>query len=181
MARLVVGVALLLALAGCGGDPKADPSPSQSVTTPASTTPSPPVMPEAAKANTKAGAVAFVKYYIELINHAQATGDTQPLKDVEDPGCTSCTRARGALDKIYEAGGSISGGALSFRYGSIAPSPRFKGWLVSGTLRFAPQSVIAKAGNAAKDFSGGSAPVNAFVSRHNESHQWRVMDWTRGS
>jgi hypothetical protein len=63
MGRAVLGaVALLLALAGCGGDPEADPSPSPStpVTSPVSTTPSAPAMAGVAKADTKAGALAFV-------------------------------------------------------------------------------------------------------------------------
>src|SRR4051794_697515 len=110
MPRVLVGaVVLLLALAGCGGDPKADPSPSPSVpsASPVSTTPAPPALPEAAKANTKAGAIAFVKYYVQLINHAQATGDVAALAAVEDPGCSSCASGRRLLKKIYESGGHI--------------------------------------------------------------------------
>jgi len=86
MRRFVVGAALVLLVAGCGGDPKADPSPSTSPAPSISSTPtpSPPTLPDAAKANTKAGAIAFVKYYVELVNHAQATGDVGKLQSVED-------------------------------------------------------------------------------------------------
>ncbi len=74
MRRVAVGAALVLALAGCGGDPKADPPPSTTptptVSPSPSATPTVPALPEAAKANTKAGAIAFVKYYVGLINHA---------------------------------------------------------------------------------------------------------------
>jgi hypothetical protein len=182
MRRLVVSAALVLVVAGCGGDPKADPtttpsSPSTSVTP----TATPPVMPEAAKANTKAGAVAFVKHYIDLINYAQATGHIDVLAAVEDPGCDSCGNGRSALARIYSAGGVITGGKLSFRFTSAAPSPRYRGWLISGSLHFAPQIVVRQAGESPENLTGGTTPANAFVSSTNASHEWRVMDWTRGS
>src|SRR5689334_7529083 len=110
MRRLVVGACLAVALVGCGGDPEADPSPSPSSPSSSSTTPAPRVMPEAAKANTKAGAVAFAKYCIALINHAQATGDVEALAAVEDPDCKSCSKVRHSVTRIYGAGGSIAGG-----------------------------------------------------------------------
>ena len=181
MRRFAVGAALVVLLAGCGGDPEADPTSTLSATTPTGTTPTPPVMPEAAKADTKAGAVAFVKHYIDLINYAQATGDVDILEGVEDPGCESCANGRNALAKIYSAGGKITGGKLSFRFTSAAPSPRYRGWLISGSLHFAPQIVVRETGGIPEDLTGGATPANAFVSTTNAAHEWRVMDWTRGS
>jgi hypothetical protein len=184
MRRAVIpAVVLLLALAGCGGDPKADPSPSPSSpsTSPVSTTPSAPVLPEEAKADTKAGAIAFVKYYVELINHAQATGDVDVLAAVEDPGCESCSKGRTVLEEIYKAGGTIHGGELTFKLTNEARSPRYRGWVVSGSLAFAPQTVTRTAGGATQELSGGTTIVNAFVSKANDAREWRVMEWTRGS
>ena len=180
MRLLVVGVACAFVLAGCGGDPKADPTTSPTSSSP-SATPSPPVMPDAAKANTKAGAVAFVKYYIELINHAQATGDVEALAAVEDRACESCKHARDALSAIYDAGGSVQGGALTFEPISRERSPRYQGWLISGSLRSAPQTVTREAGATPEQLTGGDTVVNAFVSQANPDRAWRVMNWTRGS
>jgi hypothetical protein len=112
MVRPVVGaLALLLALTACGGDPKADPSPTPSapVTTPVSTTPAAPVMPEAAKANTKAGAIAFVRYYVAVQNYASTSGDTTALKSVASPACESCGTIADLIDKTYRRGGHIEG------------------------------------------------------------------------
>jgi hypothetical protein len=181
MRRSVVGAALMLLLAGCGGDPKVDPPPSTSPTPSVSATHSPPALPEAAKANTKAGAIAFVRHYVDLINYAQATGDITTLAAVEDPGCKSCANGRDVLSSIYKAGGVIKGGHLSFRFSSAAPSPRYKGWLISGSLHFAPQTVVRQAGGTSEELTGGTTPANAFVSASNPTHEWRVMDWTRGS
>ena len=65
----VAGVTCLLLASGCGGNPspkplpKSDPKPSASPSPSSSATP--PVLPAAAKAKTKAGAVAaFGNYYV---------------------------------------------------------------------------------------------------------------------
>lgn len=169
MRRSQVGalVALLL-LAGCGGDPKADPSPTPS-TPPASTTPSPtaPVMPAAASENSKAGAIAFVRYYIELINHAQATGDVGRLRAVEDAGCKSCTNGRKYLSTIYGAGGHISGGTWTVQSATAQRSG--ENWAVTVKGTFAPSDVFASSGAQAKHAQGGPTLTNFVV--------WRATDW----
>ena len=87
--RLIVAVVLALAVAGCGGDPKADPSPTPS-TSPVSTSPSAPGMPQAAKENTKAGAIAFARHLVVLVNYSQSTGDVSSLAAVAGEACESC-------------------------------------------------------------------------------------------
>ena len=67
------GVLLVSTLGACGGSPRADPSPTPATTSAAATetpTPTPPAMPAAARADTKAGAIAFVRHYVDLINYA---------------------------------------------------------------------------------------------------------------
>jgi hypothetical protein len=178
MRRLVVALSCALALAGCGGDPKADPSPApSSPTTSASPTPTPPVMPDAAKANTKAGAVAFVKYYIELINHAQATGDVDALAAVEDPGCRSCASARETVTEIYKSGGHIEGGAFTGSIDSAARRPDLKGWTVFAVVSFGPQKVIRPSGT--QSLKGGRSVMTLIVKHRAE--QWRVLQWSRAS
>ena len=178
MSRLVVGaVALLLALTACGGDPKPDPSPSvsTSVTSPASATPTPPVMPEEAKADTKAGAIAFVKYYIALINHAQATGDVDALAKVEGPDCKSCAEGRDYLKKIYGSGGHISGGAWSVH--RVKARQSGENWAVTVTGAFAPSDAYASADADPQHAKGGPTLTN-FIVWHDTA--WRVRSWFSG-
>ena len=67
----VAGVTCLLVAAGCGENPapkplpKSDPKPSASPSPSASATP--PVLPAAARAKTKAGAIAFGRHYVDLL------------------------------------------------------------------------------------------------------------------
>jgi hypothetical protein len=180
MRRAVIpAVVLLLALAGCGGDPKADPSssPSSPSTSPVSTAPSAPVMPEEAKADTKAGARAFVKYYIELINQAQATGDVDALATAEDPGCRSCANARQTLNSIYGTGGHIEGGEFTASISEVTRRPEMNEWTVFAAVKFAPQQVVRSDGTTS--LKGGRSVMTLVVSYVGSN--WLVKQWTRGS
>jgi hypothetical protein len=180
MVRPVLGaLAVMLALASCGGDPKADPTPTPSspATTPVSTTPAPPVMPEAAKANTKAGAVAFVRYYVELINHAQATGEVGQLALVAAPACKSCGSVQQTVADIYGSGGHIEGGEWHATITSSARRPDLHAWSVFTTVTYGRQKVVRS--NGATELKGGQSLIT-FVVRHAEA-SWKVVQWSRGS
>jgi hypothetical protein len=95
--RRLASVALPLAvvataLASCvGSSPGPDPTTAEPTPTAASTpTPSRPVMPEAAKAKTLAGAKEFVTYYYSLVGYGDETHDWEPLKELSLPTCTEC-------------------------------------------------------------------------------------------
>ena len=184
MRRAVLSAAaLLVVLAGCGGDPKADPSPtptpSAPVTSPVSTTPSAPVMPEEANADTKAGAIAFVKYYIELINHAQATGDVVALEAVEDPACKSCQSARSGVASHYQAGGSVDGGEWRVHSASAVQNGAISGWVVDANVAYGRQIVHFGSGKPDKVNEAGRMILSIQVERSND--QWQVHEWTRAS
>ena len=178
MARRLIGaVVLLLALAGCGGDPKADPSPSPSPSTsPVSTTPSVPAMPDSAKENTKAGAVAFVRHYIELLNHLEATGDEAPLVAVSDPKCRSCVSVVKAANEIYDAGGHVEGGQWLVDE-AVPRHPAPAAWTVRIKGRIAPSRVVV--GGSAPDRHGTGGPAGAeFVLTYDDA--WKVVQWQTG-
>ena len=172
----------LLLLAGCGGqDPAASPTSSatSSTGTTASTspTPTPPTMPAAAQANTKAGAIAFVRHYIALINYAQATGDVAVLAAVEDPSCTSCLKVRRTITRIYGAGGSISGGTWHPDVKSAHHNADGT-WLVSGIVTFDPEKCPAGSWRLSEvRAQEGRQLTHLSVSQLEGA--WRVMTWSR--
>src|SRR5689334_8294933 len=102
--RVLIGFALLT-LTACSGS--ADPSPPPTTrSTPTSAAPSPtpsptvPVMPEAAKAHTTAGAKAFVRYFWQVVNYAQATGDTAAIAAMTDS--KSCSQCNAGIKSIHK-------------------------------------------------------------------------------
>lgn len=183
MARVVLGaLALSLVLAGCGGDPEAPPDPTATTsgvsTTPSTPpTPSAPALPEAAMANTKAGAIAFVRHYVELINHAQRTGDVEVLAAVESPKCKSCTSVRDYLSGIYAKGGSITGGRWLVRHVSAARGLGEGNWVAEVQGMFEESAVLASPGATPEQAKGGSAPTTFYLKHDGE---WKVTRWTRG-
>lgn len=106
-----------LSLAGCSDDPvpKVAPHESPSVVSesPSPTGPTEPTMPAVAKKHTAAGAEAFVKFYWEMVNYAQASGDLQGLRSLGDENCGACSGGLRFLDRIYEAGGHVRGGKVT--------------------------------------------------------------------
>jgi hypothetical protein len=118
--RLVAGLAAgAVALSGCSGRqeandtlPEADSSPSLSD---ASLPPlGPPDLPMPAEARTQdaAGAEAFVRYYIDLINRTSTVMDAAPLREFSN-GCQDCERIASATEEAAAAGQDYDGGEMT--------------------------------------------------------------------
>ena len=105
---LAVPLAASILLSGCGGDPKPDvspssttaPSPTTSTSSPTTTSASPtstagptsdPNIPAAARANTPAGAAAFVKYFYGQLNVAWGQPRAGLLAPLSLPECKTCS------------------------------------------------------------------------------------------
>lgn len=109
----------LLALGACNGDSDAEPpEPTAGATTtpptpdpdPSPTGPVEPPVPDAMAKPTKAGAKAFVTYYWDVFNYAQATGDVRVLRSLALQGCDVCEDFSGAIRDLYRGQGSVEGG-----------------------------------------------------------------------
>lgn len=174
-----------LALGACGEEsarpqePTTPPSPTSSVT-PSSTSSATPELPEAAKAGTKAGAVAFVRYYIELINHAQATGNTAALKAVEAPSCGSCLKGRRYIEDIYSSGGHIEGGAFRIIQVLATPMTTPSSWLVTTGIRISAD-IVVKPGETPSSVAHNASKLVTSVSTSFVDGEWIVAQRTRGS
>lgn len=114
-------IALVTALSGCTDDSDADAddgnSPSASVNnspTPSAsaspdTGPTEPVAPKGMAEPTKRGAELLVRYYWEVVDYAQWTGDVRTLKTLANPNCSVCDDTVRGLRGIYENGGFLKG------------------------------------------------------------------------
>lgn len=134
-AAALVAVMLMSVTACTGGGtaPSAPPSATQSPTpspTP-SATPSPaasykpadasgraqnvpmPVLPEAAKAETKEGLEAFARYWYQLLNYAYETGDLTGISSISSPACALCGKVFPGIEKWNAEGRWIVGATVT--------------------------------------------------------------------
>lgn len=179
---LVLALLLALGLAGCTGEPEAKPPhevPTPTTSPPASetsTTPSGPVeptLPAAAEKNTKAGAEAFVRYFWEVVNYAQKTGDTKTLRTLALPSCGICTGGREWIDDVYSRGGRIVGGHNGIARMRTVTAPSGS-WIINFDLHNTRQ-VVRKAGDLNKTYRAATT-ANTFVVRRVEG-DLRVSVW----
>ncbi len=107
-ATVAVSVAVLTS--ACSGE--STPAPSSTSTSATSGSPTPtstarptptPTVPAAARAHTKAGAVAFVRYYFSLVNLAWTRPDAGLLPPHSEDGCLSCKSFQATAQKLVES------------------------------------------------------------------------------
>ena len=178
---LVLVLLGLLAVAGCGGSgaADADATTSSSPSTPPSSSPStapPPALPAAAQQHTKAGAIAFVRHYIALINYAQATGSVDELERAGLESCRSCTSTTRFIARLYARGGRFEGGFTTVLQVMDAISPSEYGdYVVDVTIKIAP-SVVHDNGTGRRA-RGGTNVLSVFPKWTLQG--WRVAQWSR--
>jgi hypothetical protein len=117
----MASLAALVVLIGCSDDaPQAQPtesatsestSASEPTPTPSrtdATKPTPPALPAAAKEDSKAGAKAFVGWYVDLFNYSANTGDVAVFSEYGEQ-CASCQNYASEIKNTYAQGGAFRG------------------------------------------------------------------------
>lgn len=136
MAAILAASALVLTACNGGGNPPGNdptsPSPSESASASATPSPTPtpsaaykpadakgkaqnvpvPVLPEAAKTETKEGLEAFAKYWYEALSYAYETGDTSYFKSVSGTECVFCAGLSKGVESAWRDGKWIEGGTI---------------------------------------------------------------------
>lgn len=174
---LIASAALTAALlAGCGGnDPAPSPSPTPSPTAGATGRVAPP-LPQAATVHTKAGAIAFVRHYVDLINYAQATGDTTQLHAAGSAGCSACRAVERNINRIYRSNGTFDGGVTVIaRVIDALTYPITHGYTVDLAVRIEPSTVTTN--GKANHSKGGRNLLSVIVQP--SANAWEVREWTR--
>ena len=86
-----------------------------------------PVLPEAAKAETKEGLEAFAGYWFDLLNYAYETGDVSGIGTVTSPTCELCTNITSSLTTNYRRDRWLAGGKLTTPSVTTTFSPKSDG------------------------------------------------------
>jgi hypothetical protein len=135
--RLLAGLAAgAVVLSGCSERQEAADTLPEADATPSASEPElPPLgppdlpMPAEARAQDAAGAEAFVRYYIDLINRTSSVMDAAPLREFSD-GCTECNRIASNTE-VAAANGQV------FRDGEISIIQMGKPLIADGTAQLA--------------------------------------------
>jgi hypothetical protein len=161
----LLGAACLVAVAGCGSDPKPKVLPSLSSTpsTTATSTTSPGLV--------EAEVEAAVRHYFDVANEALLTGRTGELKSLSSSECP-CRDLVRQIDKAFQGGGRMQG--ASFRITSLKVHDlRNKTAATEVSARVAPYKILAAGGEVLEQSSGGQ--LRADFSLVREGAQWLVV------
>ncbi|MBT2535298.1 DUF6318 family protein [Arthrobacter sp. ISL-69] len=136
-AAVLAASALVLTACNDGGNPPGNdptsPSASESASASATSSPTPtpsaaykpadakgkaqnvpvPVLPEAAKAETKEGLEAFAKYWYSTLSYAYETGELTPMNQISGEGCLNCEEATKVIANWNSDGRWLEGGKVT--------------------------------------------------------------------
>ncbi|MGY1763162.1 DUF6318 family protein [Geodermatophilus sp. SYSU D00779] len=134
--------------------PEADATPSASQSLPPLGPPDLP-MPAEARTQDAAGAEAFVRYYIDLINRTSTVMDAASLREFSD-GCLDCDRIAADTEEDASAGHRYKGGQLAIMWLEVfKPTDEAE---VAFTVDQAALQVIDQTGTAVPELSFPAYP-----------------------
>lgn len=155
---------LLLALTACGDDASSD-SDSDSVAAD---------RPAYANAEGEAGAEKFAGYWVDQVNEATTSGDTEGLRSLGLAGCEVCSDFPQQLDDIYAAGGRVESEDWTVK--SVVPeagaTDERVGMLITVTVP--PNRVYVDENARAQKFPGGDQRFRMIVVRQDQ--HWMIQD-----
>lgn len=185
--RWVAALLMVPMLVSCSDDePTAHPGPTHSSSaseTKTATGPVEPVMPEAAKKPTKAGAVAFVKHYWDVVHFAEVTGTVSPLRSLSGPGCTRCLGGIGGLSQIFANGGRIVSQPRTITIGEVrlAKSGVLRVAFVTATIRGGASTIFYGPGDSRNREQPGGKRKYQFALAGDKDGGWRLDQWIDAS
>ncbi len=179
LAPALTALGLAATLTACGSEAAPAPAPTPSIaasptpspTPTASATLAPPVMPEAAKAHTEAGAKAFVIYYWQVVDYSSATLETSLLEKLTGDGCDACHRGIDDLKNDAKHGITLVGGDDSVSDMKVA-------MLAHGKVDVAVVSLsLTNASQVERFPSGKTKRYPAGTVRERMTLQWLDSRW----
>jgi hypothetical protein len=184
VAGLTAGVALI---GGCAQEqPASDTLPSASSTSASTEAELPPLgpadlpMPDEARTQDAAGAEAFVRYYIELINRTSTVMDAAPLREFSE-GCAECNRIASDTERDGQAGYRYDGGRITIAW-IEAPDPEE----IAEVAFLANQAALTVRDQDGSPVSGLTFPAlrdlssGALARWNQDTHSWLLTGLTLG-
>lgn len=179
----LVGLVAATALAGCSAD--ADPEvriadPTASPTESAEPAPDgPPTLPPEAEGTSKAAAEAFVRHYVDTINHALATMDSTQLRVLSHRQCGACDGGASFIDRVRRRNGDISGGQYTIASSEVTRLSGAPGFNTMVGLEMKTSLLTVSGTGTRLDGESGGIPTAMGFRVLRDQGQWVLMDyWT---
>jgi hypothetical protein len=149
--------ALVLSGCGTGGSAAPEPKPLERVAASASpsATPGPPRLPAVTRGDSERAAAAFVKHYIDVLNYAARTLDTEPMLALSSSDCAACSSISDLLLDVEASGGHIEGGAWSVLEVIALPHPTAGQRKMHVVIQAEPQRMYESPAQEPRAFPGG--------------------------
>lgn len=164
---------LLLVTSGCSDDPQPKVEPTVDPPT-SSATETAADEPEAWEVKSKAGAVAFAKHWIDVLNDAMSTSEVEDMRDVSARSCATCLDFADRLELIESKGGSFS--SEGWRVLGTA-QPQFLGERAVVALRLREGAEVVKEAADSRPVRNPPAKATWAVEMAWQGSRWTVSDF----
>jgi hypothetical protein len=135
-------------------------------------------MPAEARGTSKRSAKAFVRYYVDVLNHAMATGDTERLSELGATSCGSCEAVVTNIQGLYVGDGHLEGEGWEVR--RTRHLGRSSGHeVVQAVVQIRPQDRYETGSGDHEHYDGGQKLMTFRVTR--EDGEWLVQAWDQAS
>lgn len=181
LGSVVAGVCAAAFLAGCtsNAEPTPLPEPSASTSPSARASSAPPSLPPEAAGTSPRAAKAFVRYWVETLNYAGSSGETELLVAASNSQCKACQAVVHTIDTTHASGGTFQGDGWIVRTIKYQPLQAKERPVLTVGVLISPQTVIASAGATPKQFEGGN---RSMIFRLDYSGgDWQVMNLEQSS
>ena len=177
LAALVL--ALGVGVTGCTEDaatptPMARPTATVSSSVPPTPTPTLPPLPPEARGATAESAKAFVRYYVDTINYAMHTGETDSLRRSSGEDCAVCSGLIWDINAAYNKGGRFEAGSW-----------RVRSALVQGAVRkertFLTVAIRIEAGTEFRSSAAVARRTRATLGNLDCVLEWKRNRWVTHS
>jgi hypothetical protein len=138
----------------------------------------PPTPPASIAANPK-GAEAFVRYFWEVFNYTQSTGDTALFESISDSKCTFCSSVETEARQWARDGSRLEGSEISVVDVAVPPLDNNKSVIATAIIEQAPGRVVSAGGETISTGQGSKNKRSDALVQWIDG-QWRMLDVTMG-
>lgn len=148
-----------------------DPTPTQAPETPRDR------VPEKAREQSQAGAIAFARYWVKVFNRARVSQETDDLQELSHEECETCTNFAERINSTAANGGSYQGGTWKVLRAGTPPEQSAPGEEIV-ELRVAVAKAVSKPTSDAVAHVSEATDLNLSVYLRWVGDGW-IVTWVR--